>query len=300
MNNLRWHNLFGISRCFHYKRLQNDKWKAYINIFVLVVFWLVFISLVVSYGKIALKLLRISQEKPDLPNVAHYTQTAKKSFFILFVFTVCFVPYHMVRVLYIKTQITETPCYWQRVADIANEVALVFSALNSCLDPVMYFLLSSSVRNEVLRLVSHVFCLQDVAGVSGSSSTDKEHSVSLTTILKKKAAAEWSLALRQWVSIVSNINTTGIMPLKEAVAAAAADCHCPLRVHLFETVIWPICGLLQPQKPHRRKRCRNYLLNYAELYISSLVPRLGKINNVYFKIYSVSLLKLTILIVSYS
>lgn len=141
---------------------------------MLVVFWLVFFSLVVSYGKIALKLLRTSQERPDLPNVTYYTRTAKKSFFILLVFTVCFVPYHMVRVFYIKTQITATLCYWEQVADIANEVALVFSAFNSCLDPVMYFLLSSSIRKEVLRLVSRMFCLQDVAGVSGSISTDKE------------------------------------------------------------------------------------------------------------------------------
>lgn len=163
--------MFAVSRCFHYKVLQNAKWKAYINIFVLVIFWLVFISLVVSYGKIALKLLRRSHKKPDLPNASRYARTARKSFFVLFLFTVCFVPYHGVRVFYIKTQITDTSCFWRGVADKANEVALLFSALNSCLDPVMYFLLSSSVRKEVLRLVSNVFCVRDIGGVSGSSST---------------------------------------------------------------------------------------------------------------------------------
>lgn len=162
---------------------------------MLVVFWLVFISLVVSYGKIALKLLRTSHERPDLPNVAHYTRTAKKSFFVLFVFTVCFVPYHVVRVFYINTQITETPCYWERVADTANEVALVLSAFNSCLDPVMYFLLSSSVRKEVLRLVGRVLCLKNAAGVNGSSSTDREQE-NCTSSSKEKAAAE-SQSLRQ-------------------------------------------------------------------------------------------------------
>lgn len=188
----------GVSRCFHYKRLESEKWKAYINMFVVVVFWLVFISLVVSYGKIGLKLLRTSQRKPDMPNVAHYTRTAKKSFFILFVFTVCFVPYHMVRVFYIKTQITETQCSWQRAADIANEVALVFSALNSCLDPVMYFLLSSSVRKQVLRLVSHMFNLKDVAGGSRSSSTDKEQAhASVSINFKEKEGPEQNLAERQ-------------------------------------------------------------------------------------------------------
>lgn len=97
----------------------------------MVVFWLTFISLVVSYGKIALKLQRASQEKPGLPNALHYARTARKSFFILFLFTVCFVPYHMVRVFYIKTQITNASCFWQGVADRANEVALLFSALTA-------------------------------------------------------------------------------------------------------------------------------------------------------------------------
>nr|XP_020479502.1 probable G-protein coupled receptor 34 [Monopterus albus] len=160
-----------LNRCFHYKQLMNEKWKAYINISVLVVFWLVFISLIVSYGKIARKLQKRSQEKPDLPNAACYTRTAKKSFFILFLFTVCFVPYHIVRVFYIKTQITDTSCHWRSVVDKANEVALLLSAFNSCLDPVMYFLLSSSVRKQVLRLVSSVLCLRVSAGVSGSSSS---------------------------------------------------------------------------------------------------------------------------------
>ncbi|XP_040912694.1 probable G-protein coupled receptor 34 isoform X2 [Toxotes jaculatrix] len=176
-------------RCFHYKTLYGAEWKANINIFVVIVFWLAFIALVMSYGKIAQTLLRTSQEKPDLPNATRYTRTAKKSFFILFVFTLCFVPYHMVRVFYIKTQITHTPCYWRELADKANEVTLLFSALNSCLDPVMYFLLSSSVRKEVLRLVNNMLCVRDLAGVSGSSSTHEPDSRSgkTDTDLKEKA-----------------------------------------------------------------------------------------------------------------
>ncbi|XP_059198128.1 probable G-protein coupled receptor 34 [Centropristis striata] len=194
-------------RCFHYKVLVQAKWKAYINISLLVIFWLVFISLVVSYGKIAIKLLRTSRDKPDLPNASRYTRTARKSFFILFLFTVCFVPYHMVRVFYIKTQITDTSCFWRGVADKANEVVLLFSALNSCLDPIMYFLLSSSVRKEVLRLVSNLFRVRDVGGVSGSSSTNEldgktsrpdrgQASVSFSSHVKEKTVTECSQAGR--------------------------------------------------------------------------------------------------------
>ncbi|XP_010888268.2 probable G-protein coupled receptor 34b [Esox lucius] len=160
------------NRCFQYKQRQHAKWKAYFNLFLVGVFWIVFVCLVVSYGKIAVKLLRTSRNKPDLPNAPHYNRTAKKSFFVLFLFTVCFVPYHIVRVFYIVSQITDTSCFWRGVADKANEVALLLSALNSCLDPVMYFLLSASVRKETLRLLNHVFQLSNLGGSGSASSAD--------------------------------------------------------------------------------------------------------------------------------
>lgn len=158
-------------KCFHYKQLIDAKWKAYINIALMVVFWLVFIALMASYMKIGLKLRRRSINNPDFPHASHFKSTAQKSFFILFLFTVCFVPYHLVRIFYIKTQITDTSCFWRGVADNANEIALVLSAFNSCLDPVMYFLLSSAVRKEVLCLVGRVFCLKEVIVNRGGSST---------------------------------------------------------------------------------------------------------------------------------
>lgn len=162
--------MFFFFRCFHYRTVR-QLWKVYINIALLVVFWLVFLSLMMFYGRIAQKLLKRSQEKPDLPTAHHYNRTAKKSFFILFLFIICFVPYHIARGFYIQTQITNASCYWQNVADKANEIALVFSALNSCLDPVMFFLLSSAVRREVRRFMSSRFrTQQDAARVSGTSS----------------------------------------------------------------------------------------------------------------------------------
>uniref|UniRef100_A0A0S7ENS2 GPR34 n=2 Tax=Poeciliopsis prolifica TaxID=188132 RepID=A0A0S7ENS2_9TELE len=149
--------------------------KAHINIFMLVVFWLVFASLVLSYGKIALKLLRRSQQRPDLPTASHYGRVARKSFFVLFLFVVCFVPYHIFRGFYIKTQITNETVEMRNLADKFNEISLVLSALNSCLDPVMFFLLSTSVRKEVRRFVMSVFRTRDISGTSvGNSSTEQD------------------------------------------------------------------------------------------------------------------------------
>ncbi|XP_059183706.1 probable G-protein coupled receptor 34 [Centropristis striata] len=143
--------------CFQFKqRSSKAKGKAYFNGVLVLLFWLVFVMLVVSYAKIASQLLRVSRDKPDLPNAQRYERTAKKSFFVLFLFTVCFGPYHAFRPVYIFSQLSDTvSCDYLQIVDRTNEVMLLFSAFNSCLDPVMYFLLSGSVRKTALQALGH-------------------------------------------------------------------------------------------------------------------------------------------------
>lgn len=145
-------------KCFQYKSRTQARGKAYFNLFLVGIFWMMFLLLVVSYGRIALRLLQTSRDKPDLPNARHYTRAAKKSFVVIFLFTICFVPYHAFRGLYVSTQLTETSCEIRRHMDHANEVMLLLSALNSCLDPIMYFVLSASVRKATLSAISRVCC----------------------------------------------------------------------------------------------------------------------------------------------
>lgn len=143
-------------QCFQYKQRRIAKGKAYFNAVLVLFFWLVFAMLVVSYGKIASKLLRVSRDKPDLPNAQRYERTAKKSFFVLFLFTICFGPYHAFRPIYILSQLSVTAsCEYLQLVDRTNEVMLLFSAFNSCLDPVMYFLLSGSVRKAAFQALGH-------------------------------------------------------------------------------------------------------------------------------------------------
>ncbi|KAM9487129.1 putative G-protein coupled receptor 34b [Clarias gariepinus] len=155
--------------CFQYKALHNVKWKAYANIVVVIVFWVVYGTLVTSYAKIAMGLLQISKKKPDFPNAAKYSRTAWKSFFVLFLFTVCFVPYHLSRIFYVYSQITTASCLWIEIVDKINELSLLLSALNSCLDPIMYFVLCGSVRRTVLQVLNKYFCLSASAGSSSTS-----------------------------------------------------------------------------------------------------------------------------------
>ncbi|NWW95738.1 GPR34 protein, partial [Rhynochetos jubatus] len=139
--------------CFHYRNKQNAKTEAILNYIIVVIFWIVFFLLILSYVKIAKNLLKISKKRANFPNAGKYTQTARNSFIVLIIFTTCFVPYHMFRFVYITSQLQNPSCYWKEIIHKCNEVMLIFSSFNSCLDPVMYFLMSRSVRKTVFQLI---------------------------------------------------------------------------------------------------------------------------------------------------
>lgn len=170
-------------QCFQYKKLCNSKWKAYFNFVIVAIFWVVYSALVMSYGKIGMKLLTASRDKPDFPNAAKYNKTAWKSFFVLFTFTVCYAPYHFVRIFYIMSQMEpDVSCDKMKMLDKTNEVVLLLSALNSCLDPVMYFLLCSSIRKVTLKFICNCFCQQTNNRLISSSDTPHEQPKIMTVV----------------------------------------------------------------------------------------------------------------------
>lgn len=183
-------------KCFHYKQRKHARGKAYFNLFMVAVFWAVFAVLLVSYGRIARRLLRASRDKPDLPNSTRYARTAKKSFVVLLLFTICFVPYHAFRGFYVASQLSDVSCETQRLMDLTNEAVLLLSALNSCLDPVMYFMLSGSVRKATAQAFSQLLRLHREPASTNSSTTEfRRASLSHASTAAVLAASRGSLGL---------------------------------------------------------------------------------------------------------
>ncbi|XP_045716466.1 probable G-protein coupled receptor 34 [Phyllostomus hastatus] len=143
--------------CFHYRDKLNAKGEAIFNLVLVVMFWLIFLLIILSYIKIGKNLMRISKRRSKFPNSGKYATTARNSFIVLIIFTLCFVPYHAFRFVYISLQLNVPSCYWKEIIHKTNEIMLVFSSFNSCLDPVMYFLMSSNIRKIMCQLLSRGF-----------------------------------------------------------------------------------------------------------------------------------------------
>ncbi|TRY54011.1 hypothetical protein DNTS_003496 [Danionella cerebrum] len=138
-------------KCFQYKQRRTAQGRAYFNLLMVALFWTVFVGVVASYAQIARRLLQASRSRPDFPNASRYAGSARRAFVVPVLFALCFGPYHTFRGIYVLSQLHDTTCETRRLMDHTNEAMLLFAALNSALDPLMYFLLSGSMRRAVAQ-----------------------------------------------------------------------------------------------------------------------------------------------------
>ncbi|KAM4664320.1 putative G-protein coupled receptor 34 [Discoglossus pictus] len=136
-------------KCFHFKK--KGLVSSSINLIAVIFFFTLLLLFVFFYAKISIRLHRTSLGKTQPQIRRNSTRAITKSFVVLVIFIVCFVPYHIVRVPYILAQmdiISSLP--WQQTLHITNELVLCLSTFNSCLDPVIYFFLSDGFKRAVI------------------------------------------------------------------------------------------------------------------------------------------------------
>uniref|UniRef100_A0A8C8SXF4 Probable G-protein coupled receptor 34 n=1 Tax=Pelusios castaneus TaxID=367368 RepID=A0A8C8SXF4_9SAUR len=136
-------------KCFHFK--SKSLLGAVLNMVAVVTFFIHLLLFLYFYGKISSRFHKVSsgEAQQQIKRMSH--RAVRKIFVVLAIFIVCFVPYHVIRVPYILAQAgVITSMQWKQVLHLVNELVLCISALNSCLDPVIFFFLSSSFRRAVL------------------------------------------------------------------------------------------------------------------------------------------------------
>ena len=142
-------------RCMDLKSNLGLKWhKASSYIFV-GIFWIVFLSLIVFYTAITKKIFK-SHLKSRKNSISVKKKSSRNIFSIMFVFFICFVPYHIARIPYTQSQ-TEAhySCQSKEILLYVKEFSLLLSAANVCLDPIIYFFLCQPFR-EVLCKKLHI------------------------------------------------------------------------------------------------------------------------------------------------
>ncbi|XP_075426573.1 P2Y purinoceptor 14 [Ascaphus truei] len=133
--------------------IQWHKMSTYIS---LTIFVLVFLLLVLFYVSISRKIYRSHRKFRRGSNAK--SKSKRNIYSILFVFFVCFVPYHMCRIPYTLSQTGfKFNCPLENTFFYVKEVTLLLSAANVCLDPIIYFFLCQPFRNLLFKKL-HIRC----------------------------------------------------------------------------------------------------------------------------------------------
>lgn len=137
--------------CVALKSELGVQWHEASNYACLAIFWVVFLLLIIFYTSIARKIYFSHQRFKNTSKLAK-KKTNRNIFTIMFVFFICFVPYHIVRIPYTVSQISSHySCELQGTLFHIKEFALLFSAANVCLDPIIYVFLCQPFKARLYQ-----------------------------------------------------------------------------------------------------------------------------------------------------
>ncbi|XP_045080419.1 probable G-protein coupled receptor 34 [Coregonus clupeaformis] len=132
---------------FHHKGLLG----GVANLTVVAFFCATFLLFLCFYARITTKLRTMSLGNRDPKAQRRKSRVVWKTFVVPVIFTLCFLPYHLVRVTYVLAKMDLIQALdSKKILHILNELTLLLSALNSCLDPIIYYFLSCTYRRTIL------------------------------------------------------------------------------------------------------------------------------------------------------
>lgn len=141
--------------CFHFHR--KTLFGGVVNLLTVVLFFVLSLCFLCFYGQISVKLWSLSLGTDEQAR-HRKRRLILKTFVVPVVFTVCFMPYHAVRFPYVLSQMDETQeLDTKQTLHFLNELGLCLSTFNSCLDPIIYFFLSSTFRKTIICVVQGKF-----------------------------------------------------------------------------------------------------------------------------------------------
>lgn len=126
--------------------------QQFVVLFMEIFFWFVTVLIVYCYICITLKVLQ-SFRNSGSSNSHGKKKTKLRVFMILFVFSVCFVPLHIMRIPFTLYQTFNTDVCTQMWVYIAHNFALWLSTTNSCLDPLLYICLCREYREKIVYMM---------------------------------------------------------------------------------------------------------------------------------------------------
>ncbi|OCT78707.1 P2Y purinoceptor 14 [Xenopus laevis] len=138
------------TNCAQLKSRLGIQWHQASNYICVSIFVLVFVLLVIFYVSISRTIYKSHQRFKNGSNMK--TKSNRNIYSVLFVFFVCFVPYHAFRIPYTLSQVGDDySCSLKNILYSVKEVTLLLAASNVCLDPIIYFFMCQPFRKMLFK-----------------------------------------------------------------------------------------------------------------------------------------------------
>ncbi|XP_075902661.1 P2Y purinoceptor 4 [Nelusetta ayraudi] len=134
-----------------------DSFRQYVNyssVVMVLLFGVPFLVIVVCYFLMARTLCRPRRGLSSTRQAAASRQKSIKLIVVvLVVFAVSFVPFHITRTLYYAARVLDVPCETLDVINFTYKITRPLASLNSCLDPILYFLAGDHYRSKLMSVL---------------------------------------------------------------------------------------------------------------------------------------------------
>ncbi|KAL1260086.1 hypothetical protein QQF64_007913 [Cirrhinus molitorella] len=145
--------------CMALKSNLGQRWHKYSVHFNVGIFWVAFLLMVFCYTSIVCHVYRSYKRVQQDSSEAGW-RSNRSIFSLLAVFVFCFVPFHVCLVPYTRSRMHKDGFsnYSRFMLFQVKEATLFLTALNVCLDPVIYFFMCKTFRESLLQKMSSVNC----------------------------------------------------------------------------------------------------------------------------------------------
>ncbi|NWU94760.1 P2RY4 protein, partial [Upupa epops] len=126
-----------------------DRYVHYSSAVMALLFALPFLVIVLCYCLMAKRLCRSSLSGNRMPSYKKRSVTMIAA--VLAVFALCFVPFHVTRTLYYTSRYFQADCRTLNVINFTYKITRPLASINSCLDPVLYFMAGDKFRGRLRR-----------------------------------------------------------------------------------------------------------------------------------------------------
>ncbi|XP_006130926.1 P2Y purinoceptor 2 [Pelodiscus sinensis] len=152
----------------------------YSSVMLVLLFCIPFLTIIVCYCLMTRKLLQPTQGTSRMSNSKK--KSVKMIIIVLVVFIICFLPFHITRTLYYSFRSWDLSCETLNAINLAYKMTRPLASTNSCLDPILYFL----VGQRFVKFAGHKMPMKtpNQKALESTPNTNTETSNNLDIIVK--------------------------------------------------------------------------------------------------------------------